>query len=164
VTWSVTVGSLPAGLSLNGSTGAITGTPSTPGTATFTVTATDSSVPNETSSAASSIAVKPAVLTLTATGPGETAVTPSTTFISPGQNIVVDFAPAGGLGPYSWSEKGALPSYFIFTKSTGELSLYLPYAVHQCAGWPFTVTVSDSLGARASVSYEVYPSYNTACY
>jgi hypothetical protein len=39
--WAVTSGSLPAGLSL-ASTGAITGTPSAPGTATFSVTVTDS--------------------------------------------------------------------------------------------------------------------------
>ena len=38
--WSVSSGSLPSGLSLNASTGAITGTPSTAGTYTFTVTVT----------------------------------------------------------------------------------------------------------------------------
>ncbi len=40
ITWSVTSGSLPAGLSLNGN--AITGTPTAAGTYTFTVTATNS--------------------------------------------------------------------------------------------------------------------------
>ena len=40
ITWSVTSGSLPAGLSLNGNT--ITGTPTAAGTYTFTVTATNS--------------------------------------------------------------------------------------------------------------------------
>ena len=38
-TYSVTAGVLPTGLSLNPTTGAITGTPTTPGTYTFTVTA-----------------------------------------------------------------------------------------------------------------------------
>lgn len=42
ITYSVTSGySLPSGLSLNSSTGAITGTPDTPGTFTFRVTATN---------------------------------------------------------------------------------------------------------------------------
>lgn len=41
-TYAVTAGSLPAGLSLNSSTGVISGTPTGTGTATFTVTATDS--------------------------------------------------------------------------------------------------------------------------
>lgn len=40
-TWSVSVGSLPGGLSLNSSTGAITGTPSGTGTTSFTVQMTD---------------------------------------------------------------------------------------------------------------------------
>ena len=42
ITWSVTSGSLPTGLSLNGSTGAITGTPTAAGTSTFTVKAESS--------------------------------------------------------------------------------------------------------------------------
>ncbi len=42
VTWSITSGSLPTGLSLNSSTGIITGTPSTIGTYIFTVKASNS--------------------------------------------------------------------------------------------------------------------------
>ena len=38
----MTAGALPAGLALNGGTGAITGTPTAAGPFTFTVTATDS--------------------------------------------------------------------------------------------------------------------------
>jgi len=41
-TWAVTKGSLPAGLSLDTSTGGISGTPTTTGTSSFTVTVTDS--------------------------------------------------------------------------------------------------------------------------
>ncbi|MGY3909028.1 Ig domain-containing protein, partial [Aeromonas bestiarum] len=40
-TYAITAGSLPAGLSLNTSTGAISGTPSASGTSNLTVTATD---------------------------------------------------------------------------------------------------------------------------
>ncbi|ADB36250.1 putative Ig domain-containing protein [Spirosoma linguale] len=42
LTYAVSVGSLPAGLSLNATTGAITGTPGGAGTATFTIQVTDS--------------------------------------------------------------------------------------------------------------------------
>jgi hypothetical protein len=49
-TWSVTVGTLPAGLSLDPSTGAITGTPTTAGTSTFTVQVKDSTSATATSS------------------------------------------------------------------------------------------------------------------
>jgi hypothetical protein len=55
VTWAVTTGTLPAGLTLNGTTGAITGTPTTAGTSNFTVTATDSDSPAETATANLSI-------------------------------------------------------------------------------------------------------------
>jgi len=40
VTWDLSAGTLPAGLALNGPTGAITGTPSAAGTSNFTVRAT----------------------------------------------------------------------------------------------------------------------------
>jgi hypothetical protein len=42
---SVTAGALPAGLTLDPATGAITGTPTSNGTSTFTVTVTDSAIP-----------------------------------------------------------------------------------------------------------------------
>lgn len=41
VTYAVTAGSLPSGLSLNSSTGAVTGTPTTAGTYIFSITGTD---------------------------------------------------------------------------------------------------------------------------
>ena len=43
-TWAVTSGSLPAGLTLDPATGAISGTPTAAGSSTITVTATDSTV------------------------------------------------------------------------------------------------------------------------
>ncbi|MFM7870848.1 MAG: Ig domain-containing protein, partial [Actinomycetota bacterium] len=42
VTWAIVTGSLPAGLTLNSSTGVISGTPTTSAVSTFTVRATDS--------------------------------------------------------------------------------------------------------------------------
>jgi hypothetical protein len=56
-TFAVTSGSLPASLSLNSSTGVISGTPTATGTSSFTITATDSA--SATGSQAFSITVNP---------------------------------------------------------------------------------------------------------
>ena len=65
VTWSVPPDSLPPGLSLNSTTGAITGTPTIAGTTSFTVTATDSGVPSQPATMALSITIVGAPPTLT---------------------------------------------------------------------------------------------------
>jgi len=60
-TWAVTGGSLPPGLSLNPTTGVISGTPTTPGTYHFTVQATDSATPASSVSVSLSITTAPVV-------------------------------------------------------------------------------------------------------
>jgi large repetitive protein len=59
-TWSISSGSLPAGLALNASSGLITGTPTSSGSSSFTVEASDGGPPTQSASAALSIAVVPA--------------------------------------------------------------------------------------------------------
>ncbi|MGO8870979.1 MAG: putative Ig domain-containing protein [Acidimicrobiales bacterium] len=54
-TWSIASGALPAGLSLDASTGTISGTPSTAGTATFTVRVTDADIATATRSESISV-------------------------------------------------------------------------------------------------------------
>lgn len=60
--WTITAGSLPAGLSLNGSTGAITGTPTGGGTSSFTVQVADSETPPQTATAQLSITIANGIL------------------------------------------------------------------------------------------------------
>jgi len=72
-TWSILLGALPTGLSLNASTGAITGTPTMSGTVSFTVKVTDSAMP-------ANQATQP--LSITVTGSGTPAPTGMTGAVS----------------------------------------------------------------------------------
>jgi hypothetical protein len=67
LTWTVSTGSLPAGLSINASTGTISGTPTTAGTSTFTVKATDNA--SQSSTADLSITIQPLLTVPPATLP-----------------------------------------------------------------------------------------------
>jgi subtilase family serine protease len=67
--YSISAGALPSGLTLSSSTGAITGSPTAPGTSSFTVQASDSSSPAETATQAESnfAVTESGVVTVTAT-------------------------------------------------------------------------------------------------
>ncbi|MHC4714654.1 MAG: putative Ig domain-containing protein, partial [Planctomycetota bacterium] len=131
-TWAVISGSLPAGLSLNSSTGEISGTPTTPETANFTVEVTDSDVPPSTDQQALSIHIDPETLAIT------------TTSLPDGQIDVAyseTLAATGGITPYSWAVvSGSLPAGLSLNSSTGEIS-----GTPTTGGTSnFTVEVTDS--------------------
>jgi hypothetical protein len=127
-TWS---GTVPAGLSLNSSTGAITGTPTATASAPITFTVTDSSNPLQT---------KTATLTLTITVAGSTLAI-STTSLPSGQVGVAynaTLAATGGTTPYKWS--GTVPAGLALNTSTGAIT-GTPTATGSA---PITFTVTDS--------------------
>ncbi len=98
--FAVTAGTLPAGLSLNSTTGAITGTPTAPGNSTFTITATGFGTCTGTQQYTVTIACPTITLTPT-TLPAGTAGT--------AYNQTLTAAPAGGNYTFAVTT-GALPA------------------------------------------------------
>ncbi len=127
-TWSVSTGSLPAGLSL-ATTGTISGTPTAPGTASFTVQVTDSA--NTSTTKPLSIAVAPAALNITTSSlPGGTV----------GASYSQGLSATGGTGGYTWSvSTGSLPAGLSLS-ATGTIG-GTPTAPGTAS---FTVKVTDS--------------------
>ena len=73
-TWSITQGSLPGGLTLNSSTGQVSGTPTVSGNFNFTVQATDSGNPPATATAPLALTVNPPSVALSWTASGSPGV------------------------------------------------------------------------------------------
>jgi large repetitive protein len=133
--WSVSSGSLPGGLSLNSSTGLLSGTPTASGSFSFTVTITD---------AAGGTASKAVTVTIAAAPSLANPAPPS------GQAGVAysdALAVTGGTGPFTWSvSSGSLPAGVTLNSSTGALS-----GTPTTAGlYSFTVQVTDADGQTAT--------------
>jgi hypothetical protein len=98
---TITAGTLPAGLTL-GAGCVITGTPTTAGTTSVTVKATDSTSPIKTATSPVVLTISPSALTLTlATLPGATV----------GVSYSATIGVSGGTAPYACSQtSGALPA------------------------------------------------------
>lgn len=150
-TFSILSGALPAGLTLDPSSGQISGTPSTSGTSSFKVQVQDSGNPAQTATATLSIAIKakPSPLAInTKTLPGGTIASPYNANVSA----------SGGVAPYTFSIlSGTLPQGLVIDPSSGQLS-GTPLAAGSSS---FTVEVQDSESpaqtATASLSITIAP-------
>ncbi len=109
--WSISTGTLPGGLLLNNTTGVISGTPLSAGTATITFQAADAN--NMTNAKVLSLTIySPISITTNALASGYAGTSYSQTL-----------AATGGKTPYSWSiSSGALPSGLSLITSTGVIS------------------------------------------
>jgi hypothetical protein len=115
--WSITAGSLPAGLTLNPSTGVISGTPTAGGKYFLTAQVSDAQSPAATNAKPFSIIIHL---------PPLTPLTITTTSLS-GGNINTAYHQAveatGGSQPYTWTlASGSLPKGLTLDSATGVIS------------------------------------------
>ncbi len=137
LTWTVTVGSLPPGLSLNAITGQISGIPATQGTFAFTVKATDSAFlpPNQQPQTATQ------ALSLTVGAPGTlTIATTSLPLANTATLYSQQLRVTGGVGPFTWVLTGGILPSGLNLSTSGVVS-GVPTAVSTNS---FTVQVTDS--------------------
>jgi len=126
--WNAT--GLPPGLTLNNSTGVVSGTPTSTGSFSVTISVADSSSPKLTAQQTLTLTISLPKLTLTTTSLGNGAL---------GVAYSQTLTATGGASPYSWSATG-LPAGLTLNVSTGVVS-----GTPTSAGsFPITVTVTDS--------------------
>lgn len=142
-TFSLAAGSLPAGLSLNGVTGAITGTPTTAGTSSGIGLQVQDGAGATATLPSFSIVVASNVQPLTISG------TPATT----GQvGSAYNFTPtaAGGVAPRTFALiAGTLPAGLSFNTSTGAIT-GTPTTTGTATG--LSIQVTDSVGTAATLA------------
>jgi hypothetical protein len=133
--WTISAGSLPAGLTLKGSTGVISGTVSTSAkTQTFTVTLSDARGATTTKSFSITVKFKP-VFTCGDSARG-----------SGGHSFSFQLTATGVPDP-SFSESGKLPAGLSFDAATGVLSGTPPSGTS--GTWDVTFTATNSVGSTS---------------
>ncbi|SMF60721.1 Putative Ig domain-containing protein [Xaviernesmea oryzae] len=138
-------GALPAGLSLNHATGAITGTPVTAGSYGFSISATDAN--NATSSAAYTIAIAPSAANFTFSPAG--GALPQA---MAGEAYSQQIAATGGVGTTIYSvASGTMPDGLALNISTGQLTG--PLATGTQGDYSFSIQVRDSNGSTGTAAY-----------
>jgi hypothetical protein len=135
--WSVSSGSLPAGLTLNSSNGLLSGTPTATGDFTFKISASDGTQSDAQTYAMS--VVEPLKITAPAAAPAEV-----------NQPFNLALTASGGKQAYAWSlaNGSTLPAGLTLDTATGTISGTPTTAGASAA----TVTLTDSLGLTSTVN------------
>jgi len=138
-------GTLPAGLTLNHATGAITGTPTSAGSYSFSISATDAN--NAMTSAAYTLAISPPPTSFVFTPPGG-----ALTQAMAGEAYSQQISATGGTAAKIYSlASGSLPDGMVLNISTGQLNG--PLAAGSQGDYSFAIQVRDSNGATATAAY-----------
>jgi hypothetical protein len=138
-TWTLSAGSLPAGLTLQPN-GVLSGTPDGAGTFTFTVQVSDGG-----RSASRQLDLLVAER-LTATAPAD-----QTWEVR--RPLRVSISARGGTPGYSWKLSGTLPEDTGFVGDQGDGSIsYVQGVPAQAGTFPVVLTVTDAVGASAEVT------------
>ncbi len=143
-TWSAPFGELPPGLTLNPTTGLVSGTPTQAQDYSVTVRVADSTLAQQHTALAlldASIVTPPLVFTTEGVPNGVA-----------GQPYTVHFTAFGGTSPYTWSVvEGLLPPDLTLDSATGILS-GIPSLV---GDYSFTIQVTDSATPATSARLSV---------
>ncbi|HTW65364.1 MAG TPA: putative Ig domain-containing protein [Bryobacteraceae bacterium] len=150
-TWSISSGALPAGLSLNASTGLISGAATTAGTTSFTATVQDS--------AGTSLSL---VFSLTISASSSTFVITNTSFpngvinqpynqaLTSSGGVVTPFAP----DPVFQVSGGALPGGLSIVRNN-DLSFSITGTPSAAGLFNFTLTATDAAGDTAAANFNI---------
>ncbi|MFY9804360.1 MAG: Ig domain-containing protein [Candidatus Acidiferrales bacterium] len=116
-TWSITSGTLPPGLTLNNTSGIISGVPTTAGVYKFFPSVQDSAIPVQTATSAAGVTI-----TVTTVAPLQ-SVTPPLPTGDVAVTYTATLKATGGVQPYVWSlASGQLPSGLQLDAATGVIS------------------------------------------
>jgi hypothetical protein len=141
-TWTVSGGSLPAGVSL-GSNGVLSGTPSGAGSYTFTVRV-----------ASGGASTSKQLQLVVAEKLSASAAAEQTWEVGRPLNISIDAK--GGTPGYSWKVSGTLPAHTGFAGDKGNGSTSFLQGVPGEAGtFPLVLTVTDSAGASVDIKVTI---------
>ena len=142
-TWAVTGGSLPPGLSLNASNGALAGTPTSAGTFNFTIQVKDAS---------NATATQAFTATMASGAPKLTIVTNALPAGTVGSGYSQTLTASGGTPPYSWAiTSGTLPDGLGLDSASG----FLGGTPSKAGTFAFTLRVTDKSSAVADQSLQV---------
>ena len=141
-TFSVSAGALPDGLTLNPSTGQISGTPTVANTFNFTITATDDNGCTGSQAYTVNISACPTITVSPATLPN------GTIGVAYSQTV----SASGGAAPYTFAvTSGALPDGLTLDTNTGDIT-GTPTAT---GAFNFTITATDDNACTGSQAYTV---------